>query len=250
MSTQSLIERLFTAGSHYGFSKSRRHPSVTPFVFGTKQGSDIFDLEKTSAQLEQAKAVLLEAGKNGKVVVLVGTKSEAAKLVRETALALGTPYVTDRWIGGLLTNFSEIRKRFERLKSLQAERESGELERKYTKKERVIIGREIDKLTYNFGGVFNLERIPDLLLVIDPRHDHIAVTEARELKIPVIGVMSSDSNITKVTHPILVNDALNSSISLVLHELSDSYTKGKEAFVPVARPARSERRPRPLTDRR
>ena len=252
MSTESktLIERLFAAGAHYGFSKSRRHPSTTPFIFANKQGNDIFDLEKTAAQLETAKEALLEAGKNGNVVVFVATKDEVSKIVRAFAEMVEMPYVTNRWIGGLLTNFSQMRKRFDRLKTLRAEKESGELERKYTKKERVVLGREMDKLTFNFGGVVDLEKTPDLMVVVDPRYDHIAVTEAQDLGITTIGVMSSDSNITKVTHPILVNDALGTSVELVMKELADALAAGKAAYVPPARPARTERRARPTTDRR
>ncbi len=245
MSTQTLIERLFAAGSHFGFSKSRRHPSTSPYIFGSKQGSDIIDLEQTAALIEAAKAVVEEAGKNGKTVLFVGTKNETAVLVKAAADSIAMPYVVNRWIGGQLTNFSQMRKRFDRLKSLHDEKESGELERKYTKKERVMIGREIDKLTYNFGGVFNLDRTPDLIVVVDPRHDHIATTEANDAKVPVIGIMSSDSNITHVTYPIVVNDALQASVDLVLRELTASYTEGKKAYVAPARPTRTpDRRPR------
>ncbi len=248
MSSSSLIERLFAAGAHFGFSKSRRHPSTAPYIFGTKQGNDIFDLERSAELIEAAKAVVLEAGKNGKTVMFVGTKNETAVLVKAAADSIDMPFVVNRWIGGMLTNFSQMRKRFDRLTSLQAERESGELERKYTKKERVVIGREIDKLTFNFGGIYKLDRIPDLMVVVDPRHDHIAATEANDAKVPVIGIMSSDSNIKQVTHPILVNDALQASVDLVLRELTAAYAEGKKAYVPPARPARPartpERRPR------
>lgn len=241
---KTLIERLFAAGAHFGFSKSRRHPTTSSFIFGSKQGTDIFDLEKTAELIETAKAVLEEAGKNGKTVLFVGTKNETSVLVKAAADSVDMPFVTNRWIGGLLTNFTQMRKRFDRLKTLREEKESGELDRKYTKKERVIIGREIDKLTFNFGGVVNLERTPDLLVIVDPRHDHIATTEARFSKVPVIGVMSSDSDITKVTYPVLVNDALLGSVELVLRELTTSYAAGKSTYVAPARTTRPERRPR------
>ena len=199
MATANLIERMFEAGAHFGFSKSRRHPSTAEYIFTTKDGNDIFDLEATSQQLETAKATLEAAAKAGKSVVLVGTKDEVTKMVKQTAEAADLAYVSNRWIGGLFTNFSQMKKRIERLKSLRAEKESGELERKYTKKERVVIGREIDKLTFNFGGIVDLEKTPDMMIIIDPRHDEIARTEANDLSIPTIGVMSSDSDITKVT---------------------------------------------------
>ncbi|MFT5036718.1 MAG: small subunit ribosomal protein S2 [Candidatus Azotimanducaceae bacterium] len=235
---KTLIERLFSAGAHFGFSKSRRHPTVKPYLFGNKQGTDIFDLEKTSVLIEDAKAVLNAAGREGKTVVFVSTKDETSKIVTDAAIRAEMPYVTNRWIGGMLTNFSEIKKRLSRLATLTQEGESGELERKYTKKERVVIGRELDKLMFNFGGIKALERIPQMMLVVDPRHDVIAIQEATDVGIPVIGVLSSDNNLSQVTHPVLVNDALQSSITLVMNELTDAYIAGRSEYVPkpVARP--------------
>ncbi len=229
----NLIERLFKAGAHFGFSKSRRHPTVTPYIFTNKQGTDIFDLEKTAELLSVAKEKIKEIGKQGKTVLFVGTKDEVSKLVKAAALKAESPYVTNRWIGGVLTNFTEIRKRLARLKELVSERESGELERKYTKKERVIIGREIDKLMFNFEGISTLERTPGMMVVVDPRHDHIAVTEANYVKVPVVGIMSSDSDLSTVTQPIVINDALTTSVELVLQELVEAYLEGKKAYTPA-----------------
>ena len=239
---QSLIERLFSAGSHFGFSKSRRHPTMKPYLFGNKQGTDIFDLEKVSTLIEDAKAALNAAGKDGKTVIFVSTKDEAAKLVKAGAEQAEMPYVTNRWIGGMLTNFSEIKKRIDRLQKLTVEGESGELERKYTKKERVVIGREIEKLNFNFGGIKTLEKTPHMMVVVDPRHDEIAVTEANEIGIPVIGIMSSDNNTGLVTHPVVVNDALQSSISLVLDELVAAFMAGKAEYIPKAPEPRTRTR--------
>lgn len=249
MSTQeqktSLIERLFTAGAHFGFTKSRRHPTVTPYIFANKLGTDIFDLEKTSQLIEDAKLMLKEMGEQGKTVLFVGTKDEVSKIVLAQAERASMPVVVNRWIGGILTNFTEIRKRIERLKTLTAERESGELERKYIKKERVVIGREIDKLEFNFGGIQKMDRLPNLLLVVDPRHDFIAVQEANDLNIPVIAIMSSDCDISKVSKPVVVNDALGSSVTLALTELTDAYLEGRKNYTPApARAARPEIRPR------
>jgi len=237
----NLIDRLFAAGAHFGFQKSRRHPTVKPYIFGAKQGTDIFDLEKTSELLVTAKSILEEAGKNGKTVLLVGTKEEVSKLVKKVAEKAECPYVTNRWIGGMITNFGEIKKRINRLASLTEEGESGELERKYTKKERVLIGRETDKLNFNFGGIKTLEKNPDMLVIVDPRHDHIAATEARERGIPTIAIMSSDNNVSKVDYPVVVNDTLTPSVSLVLDELISSYQEGKAAYVPAPRTDRSKR---------
>ena len=232
MSEKTLIDRLFEAGSHFGFQKSRRHPTVKPYIFGAKQGTDIFDLEKTAALVEAAKAILTEAGKAGKVVLFVGTKNEAAKVVKEMAEKAEMPMVVNRWIGGMITNFTEIKRRIARLEDLIAQGESGELERKYTKKERVLIKRELDKLMFNFGGLRTLKKAPDMLVIVDPRHDEIAATEARDMNIPIIGIMSSDSNLKDVTTPVVVNDALQSSVRLVLGELVDAYLDGRKEYTP------------------
>ncbi|MEL6803492.1 MAG: 30S ribosomal protein S2 [Bacteroidota bacterium] len=229
---QSLIDRLFSAGSHFGFSKSRRHPTMKPYLFGSKQGTDIFDLEKSAEALEAAKAALQSLGSEGKKVLFVGTKEEASAVVKEFAEKHEAPYVVNRWIGGMLTNYSEIKKRIARLNNLTAEGESGELERKYTKKERVVIGRELDKLNFNFGGIKMLEKTPDALLIVDPRHDSIAVKEAIEMNMPIIGVMSTDNDASLVTYPVGVNDALQSSVRLVLEELTSAYAAGASTYVP------------------
>lgn len=244
----TLIDRMFAAGAHFGFSKSRRHPTTSSFIYTTKDGNDIFDLAQTSVLLTDAAAALEAAGKQGKKVVLVGTKDEVRKMVTAHAEGADMPYVANRWIGGLLTNFPQMKKRFDRLKTLQSEKESGELDRKYTKKERVVIGREIDKLQFNFGGVADLEKTPDMMIVVDPRHDEIATTEANDISIPVVGVMSSDTDVSKVTYPVLVNDALTTSVELALSELVQAYKTGVAAYVPPARPdgrpARRDRRDR------
>ncbi len=234
----NLIERLFASGAHFGFKKSRRHPTVTPYLFTSKDGSDIFDLEQTAGLIAEAASVLEEAGKAGKTVLFVSTKDEMSRLVKDHAEKVGQPYVVNRWIGGMLTNWSEIKKRIYRLESLITEKESGELERKYTKKERVLINREVDKLQHNFGGIKTCSKIADIMVVVDPRHDSIAVTEANEMRVPVIAIMSSDCDATKVTYPIVVNDALQSSVAIVLNELVTAYQNGKALYVP-----------RPVTER-
>jgi small subunit ribosomal protein S2 len=229
---QSLIERLFGVGAHFGFKKSRRHPSVTPFLFGTKEGNDIFNLEQTNDLINDAKAVLKEAAQNGKTVLFVGTKSEVIDNVKSAALKVEMPYVVNRWIGGMLTNLPEIKKRIMRMEELVRESESGELERKYTKKERLLLSRDLEKLNHNFFGISKVTKTPDFMVVVDPRHDSIAVKEAIHMKVPIIGIMSSDCNVAEVTYPVLVNDALQGSVKLVLSELTAAIAEGKAAFVP------------------
>lgn len=235
----SLIERLFKAGAHFGFKKRRRHPTVTSFLFTTKEGNDIFDLEKTAELITKAKEVLKEAGMNGKTVLFVGTKDEVTKIVKNQASKIEMPYVVNRWIGGMFTNLPEIKKRIARLEQLTNERESGELERKYTKKERLMLGREIDNLNFNFQSIGSMNRIPDMVVVVDPRHDHIAIKESLDMKVPIVGVMSSDCNVSEVTYPVLVNDALKDSVSLVLEELTSAYAEGRSAFIPKVTPPKN-----------
>jgi small subunit ribosomal protein S2 len=242
----TLIERLFKAGSHFGFKKRRRHPTVASYLFTTKDGNDIFDLEKTVVLINEAKEALHEAGLHGKTVLFVGTKDEASQIVKTAAEKTESPYVTNRWIGGMMTNFSEIKRRINRLEALTNEKESGESERKYTKKERVVIGREMTKLNFNFFGISKVQKLPDLILVVDPRHDHIAVTEAKVRGIPVIAIMSSDCDASQVKYPVIVNDSLQTSIVLVLEQLADAYASGKAAFVPKPVEAR---KPAPVRQR-
>jgi small subunit ribosomal protein S2 len=174
--------------------------------------------------------------------LFVGTKDEASKIVKAAAEKAEAPYVTNRWIGGMLTNFTEIKKRITRLETLTNEKTTGELDRKYTKKERVVIGREAAKLEFNFFGLSQLNKLPDMLLVVDPRHDHIAVTEAAEKNIPVMALTSTDGDASVIKHPVVANDALQTSVSLIVAELTDAYIEGKSAYVPVEKPAAAPRR--------
>ena len=242
-SNQNLIDRLFSAGAHFGFKKSRRHPSMKPYLFGAKEGNDIFDLERSAELLNNAKEAIKQMAANGKVVVFVGTKEEVAKLVKTRAESIEAPYVVNRWVGGMITNWTEIRKRVARLFELIGMGESGELERKYTKKERVVLNRELEKLTHNFGGIRAIEKNPDMLVVVDPRYDKLAVAEAIEKNIPIIGIMSSDNNAKEITYPIVMNDTLRASVSLVLDELVESYKEGKASFTPAKPAVERTRRP-------
>jgi len=238
----NLIDKLFSAGAHFGFKKSRRHPTVKPYLFGNKSGNDVFDLEKTFSSIEEAKTAIKSFAKSGKVVLFVGTKEEASHLVKNVAEKIEAPYVTNRWVGGMITNWNEVQKRINRLFDLISQGENGELERKYTKKERVLINRELEKLTYNFGGIRNITRNPDMLVVVDPRHESLAIAEAKQRNIPVIGVMGSDNNVKDVQYPILVNDSLKSSLDLILSELATAYEEGKKEFTPVSSFSSAHRR--------
>lgn len=221
------IQRLFSAGAHFAQMKSRRHPSMRPFVLGAKGGMEIFDLEKTDTQLAAAKQALAALARDGKTVLFVGGKREASDAVRETAERLAQPYVAGRWLGGTISNFPEIKKRIDRLADLSGKRESGELGKIYTKLERIRIDREIDRLTERLEGLKSLSRRPDALVIVDTRHEAHATKEARQAGIPIIAIMSSDCDLKDATYPIVTNDASRQAIALVLGELAVAFETGQ-----------------------
>jgi small subunit ribosomal protein S2 len=226
MSTQNtLIEEMFSAGAHYGYSKSRRHPSTTQYVFATKNGVDIINIEKTYELFEKALEQVTKMAASGKTILFVGTKAEAKQQIVEAALALGMPYVGERWVGGSLTNFPEIKKRITKLLDLRDQKEKGGLD-KYTKKERLLIDREMNDMTKNFQGLTGITKTPDAVFVVDPKKEHLAVTEAHKMNLPVIALMNTDCNIKQVEHPIVANDASVSSISFFVRAVKEAYAKG------------------------
>ena len=221
-----MVDALFNAGAHFGFIKSRRHPSTKPFIFGIKNKIEIFDLEKTSDSLKEALAFVEElASKNGKILFVSG-KNEAKAAILSTAESIGMPYVAGRFIGGTLTNFSEIRKRVEKLESWLSQKEKGELS-KYTKKERLLIDREIDKLREFFFGISVMKKLPEALFVIDSKKESIAVKEAQKMGIPVVSLSGTDNNLNEVEYPIPGNDSSKTSIEFFLAQVAEAYKKGE-----------------------
>ena len=222
-----VLDAMYNVGAHYGFVKSRRHPTVKPFVFGTKNKVEIFDLEKTEAQLEKAVEFVKKVASTGKQVVFVGSKSEARQAVKEAAERMGQPNVPGRWIGGTLTNFDNIRKRVEKLLDLSSKREKGELNM-YTKKERLMIDREIERLNGLFGGITGMSTLPGAIFVVDPKKEHIVVAEAHERKVPVIALAGSDCDVSVLTYPIIANDSAMASVSYFTDKIADAYAEGKK----------------------
>lgn len=228
MSVATDIKNLFEAGVHFGYARARRHPTASPFIFSTKDRTDIFDLEETEKRLATAAEFVASVSQSGKQVLFVGGKHEATATVKNLAEKIGAPYVAGRWIGGTLTNFKNIRKRLERLQKLMQERESGELD-KYTKRERLLIDREIDELLARFGGLINMNDLPAALFVVDSRHEDTAVQEANQLGIPVVGLASSDCDFSLVQYPIPANDTSVRSIGLISEVIAEAYQAGKKA---------------------
>lgn len=219
---ETLIKELIEVGAHYGFSKSRRHPSMKKFIFTTKNKADIFNLEMTADQLVQALELVQEIANNKKQILFVGTKPEAKIVTQVAADSTANPFVTDRWIGGTLTNWNEIQKRVNRLETLRKEQETGEFA-KYTKKEKLGLERLIAKLNRYFGGITIMKEKPSALVVIDPKKEHIAVSEAQQLGIPVIALANSDCDVAEIKFAIPVNDASKGSIEYFLKKIATQY---------------------------
>ncbi len=223
------LKRLFDAGAHFAQVKSRRHPSMKPFLVGTKGRQEIFDLTKTVGQLEVAKGIMAALAKEGKTVLLVGGKVEVAALVKKAAQDIGAPYVAARWLGGTISNWSEIKKRIDRLAELLEKGEAGTLAKQHTKLELVKIERERKRLTGRLDGITELAKRPDALLVVDPKHEKHAVKEANEAGIPIIAIMSSDCDLREITYPIVANDTSRETVRLILAELIEAFKKGQVA---------------------
>lgn len=226
MADQSgIIDSLFKAGAHFGYSRSRRHPSTLKYLFGQKGGVEIFDLEKTAEALERALTFVRSTAADRKTMLLVSGKAESREALKSTAEALGLPYVSGRFIGGTITNFNEIKKRIDRLTELTTMREKGELA-KFTKLERLLIDREIDELEAMFGGLRGMTKIPHVVLVVDPKKEKIAVEEARKAKIPTIALLNSDCDASLITYPVPGNDSTVQSVKLFLEQVKVAWEEG------------------------
>lgn len=222
----SMVDAMFKVGAHFGLAKSRRHPSTKGFVFGIKNKIEIIDLEKTHEALEKAKAFVASIAASGKQALFVAGKSEAIPAVKAAAGKAGQPVVAGRWIGGTFTNFGQIRKRIEIFENRLKEREKGDLA-KYTKKERLLIDREIAKLDTLFGGIVSMKEKPGVLIVVDPKKEEIAVEEARQSGIPVVAIASTDCDLSLVNYAIPANDASAQSVAFFLDELARAYAEAK-----------------------
>lgn len=220
--TKTIIDKLFSVGAHFGYAPSRRHPSTSTFIFGAKGGTELFDLEQTASCLQAALEFIKKMAAERKTVLFMGGKAEAREAVKRAAERIGQPYVASRWIGGTLTNFGEIKKRLNRLAEISEMHQSGEIA-KFTKRERLLIDREATDLERMFGGLKGMTRLPDAIVVVDPRQESGAVAEARQLNLPVIALMNSDCDRSLITYPIPANDASVQVITYVLDEVAKGY---------------------------
>jgi small subunit ribosomal protein S2 len=222
---ESNLEALFKVGAHFGFIKSRRHPSQKANILGVKDKVDVFNLEKTQAVLDSALDFIKDIASKRGMVLFVSSKNEAKSAIMDSATSINQPYVAGRWIGGTITNFPEIRKRVTKLERLLEEKEKGEFG-KYTKKERLLIDREIEKMKIYFTGLIPMTSIPKALVVVDTKKEYIAIKEAKDLGIPVVSISGSDCNINDSDFAIPANDSSKTSIAYFLSKIVEAYKEG------------------------
>jgi small subunit ribosomal protein S2 len=214
------VEEITKAGLHFGHRSSKRHPKIEPFLYGVRNSVHIIDPEKTAEKLKEALTFIQKLTLEGKTLLFVGTKVQIKDLVKKTAQECGLPYVTERWLGGTFTNFETIKKRVEYFKDLEGKKKEGEFE-KYTKKERAQIDREIEGLEDKFGGLRDLNQLPDAVFVIGMKKDNIAVKEANEKEVKVIGVTDTNIDPSLADHPIPANDDAISSVKYILDKVKE-----------------------------
>jgi small subunit ribosomal protein S2 len=223
------IKELLEAGVHFGHQTRRWNPRMRRYIFGERDGIHIIDLLQTDELLRQARDFVGDAARKGGVVLFVGTKKQARDSIEEWAERCGMPYVNRRWLGGLLTNFQTIKKRIQRLHELRGLKEEGKLELLPTK-ERMSMERELDKLEFNLGGVANMERLPDAVIVTDLKTEAIALNEAQRLEIPIIGLVDTNCDPTPVDYVIPGNDDAIRSCGLIIATLGEVIEQGASAW--------------------
>jgi len=215
------LEKMAKAGLHLGHKTSKTHPKMKPYISGTKNNIHIINLEKSAEALGVAMDFVKKIVSEGKILLLVGTKVQIKKLLKETAEEIGVPYIYERWLGGTFTNFETLKKRLIYFKDLQKKKETGEL-LKYTKKERAKIDKELRGLEIKFGGIRNLEKLPDAIFVFDMIKDYLAIKEAKAKGIPVIAISHTNTDPTLADIVIPANDDARSSVAYILQMLKET----------------------------
>ena len=220
------FNELLEVGAHFGHMRSKWNPAMAPYIFAEKNGIHIIDLNKTVVKLEESANALKQIARSGKKILFVATKKQAKEIVAEKVKAIGMPYVTERWLGGMLTNFGTIRKSLKKLQSLDKMLKDETTVKNIAKRERLMLGREKDKLEKVLGGVADLTRLPAALFIVDVKREHIAVSEAKRLGIPVFAICDTNSNPDAVDFPIPGNDDAYKSISLITLAIGKAIEEG------------------------
>ena len=219
------FKELLEAGVHFGHLKKKWNPKMSPYVFMEKNKIHIIDLNKTISKLEEACRSLKQIAKSGKKILFVATKKQAKSIVAESAKSLNMPYITERWPGGLLTNFSTIRKSIKKMNSIDTMKEDGTFDT-LSKREKLQIERTREKLELNFGSIENMNRIPEAIFVVDINKEHIAVAEANKLGMRSYAMVDTNTNPKLVNFPIPANDDSTKSISKIMEIISEAVSEG------------------------
>lgn len=223
--TQVTFEELLDAGCHFGHLKRKWNPNMAPYIFMERNGIHIIDLYKTQAKMDEAANALCQLAKSGKRILFVATKKQAKDVVAELAQKVNMPYVTERWPGGMLTNFATIRKAVKKMTSID-KMMSSDAYKSLSKREKLQIEREREKLEKNLGSIADLSRLPSALFVVDIMKEHIAVAEARKLNIPTFAIVDTNTNPNLIDFPIPANDDASKSIALIVGKMVDAIEEG------------------------
>ncbi len=234
------IEQLLEAGAHFGHQSSRWHPKMAPYIHSKRDGGHIIDLTKTVEALDLAIDFLSETAANGKQILLVSTKRQAKDKVKEVSVEIKMPFVTERWLGGMLTNQNTIGSRIRHLKDLESKMASGELAAKYSKLEVQRFQEEIDDMNHIYGGIKDMAAKPGALFIVDILNDDIPVREARKLGIPVVALIDTNADPTSVDYPIPCNDDATKTINLVLDWVKQAIEEGQSKVKKTAEKAEAE----------
>ena len=225
--TEVDLKKLLESGAHFGHKTSRWHPKMASFIHSKKNGIHIIDLTKTAQAIEEAAEFLTQTAAAGKQILLVGTKRQSQAIVKKLAEETKMPYVTERWMGGVLTNWNTIGERVKHLKDLEARMANGELSNKYNKLEVQRFQEEIDHMNTFYGGIKEMNSRPGAIVIFDIVNDNLAVKEATKLKIPVVGVCDSNANPTLVKYPVPANDDAIKAIQLIADYIKVAIDLGK-----------------------
>lgn len=227
------MKQLLEAGVHFGHQTRRWDPKMAEYIFQARNGIHIIDLQKTSKKLDEAYAFVKEQAEEGKTVLFVGTKKQAQECMKEAALKCGMFYVDQRWLGGMLTNFGTIQKRIQRLKDLEAMEQDGTFD-VLPKKEVILLKKEMEKLERNLGGIKEMNELPGVIFLVDPKKERIAILEAKKLGIPVVGLVDTNCNPEEVDYAIPGNDDAIRAVKLIADVMVNAVIEGKqgESFEP------------------
>ncbi len=223
------MKELLEAGVHFGHQTKRWNPKMKPFIFAARKDIHIIDLQKTITYFEKAYDFVEDAAAMGKTMLFVCTKKQGKEEIKEAAIACSMPYVNEKWLGGLLTNFQTIRKSIENLKKLEEMEETGEINN-YTKKEQKILRKKKEKMQKYVGGIKDMEKLPDLILIIDVKKEELAVKEANKLNIPIVALVDTNCDPDPIDYIIPGNDDAIRSIKLVASKMSEAIRNGKDKY--------------------